>query len=437
MSQNASPELTRGTKETPGPNAAGQTGAGSGARPDFSANSSAKVPPSGMPDEPLAGNPLSSTGQAAGDCRWDGGMAGDQPEGRKLFLWFFLALLLFSLWLLYCLLEPFLHSIILACVFTAISLPFYKRCLRLTGGRRMPASLIVILCITFLVVVPICFFVAGLIPQASSSIAAVNQWLASAHLGDTLNNYIQPLLQLLHEHFPDIDISLTDIRGNILALSRNAGQYLLGSASALLGNTVLFFGHLLLVLLFMFFLLMEGESLMRRLAYLFPMKPEQTAVVIDSLRRMSRAVLVGGFCVAALQGIAGGVGFAIVGIPGLFWGTVMVFAALVPVVGTGLVWVPAVIVLLIMEEWQHALFLLLWCGIGVTSIDSILRPLLMRGGAKVPVIFIFVSILGGVNVFGMLGLLYGPMILGLVSVMLNIYAEEYQHILQSRNREAK
>lgn len=370
----------------------------------------------------------SSVGQW-GDC-----MAGDLPEGKKLFLWFFLALLLFALSLLYYMLQPFMHSIILACVFTAISLPFYKRCLTLTGNRPMPAALLVILSITFLVVLPICFFIAGLVPQASASIAAVNQWLAGAHLGDTLNTHIQPLLQLLHDHFPDIDVSLADIRGNLLSLSRNAGQYLLSSASALLGNTLLFFAHLLLILLFMFFLLMEGESLVRRLAYLFPMKPEQTDIVIENLRRMSRAVLVGGFCVAALQGIAGGIGFAIVGIPGLFWGTVMVFAALVPVVGTGLVWVPAVIVLLIMDEWQHAIFLTLWCGIGVTSIDSILRPLMMRDGANVPVIFIFISILGGVNVFGMLGLLYGPMILGLVSVMLNIYAEEYQHILQSRNR---
>ena len=418
MSQSKHPNVPQDVKETPGTGAAILPDKGdSGHEPHSCANT-----PAGTPGKAPDGISASPECTCAPE-QWDGGMAGDRPEGRKLFLWFFLALLLFSLWLLYYLLEPFIHTIILSCVFTAISLPFYKRCLRLTGNRRMPAALIVILCITFLVVVPICIFVAGLVPQASSSIAAVNQWLGSAHLGDTLDNYIQPLLQLLHAHFPEIDISLTDIRSNILALSRSSGQYLLGSASAFLGNTVMFFAHLLLVLLFMFFLLMEGESLVRRIAYLFPMKPEQTNIVIDNLRRMSRAVLVGGFCVAALQGITAGIGFAIVGIPGLFWGTVMVFAALVPVVGTGLVWVPAIIVLLIMNEWQHALFLAIWCGVGVTSIDSILRPLLMRGGANVPILFIFLSILGGVNVFGMLGLLYGPMILGLVSVMLNIYAE--------------
>ena len=355
-----------------------------------------------------------------------------QPEGRKLFVWFFIGMLAFSLYLLYYLMQPFLHSIILACVFTAISYPLYQSCLSLTGGKRVPAAIIVLSIITLLLAVLIAVFVAGLIPQAKTSIAAVNKWVGGTHLGDTLNTYIDPLLQWVQEHFPEFEVSIKDIRDEIAGLSAKAGQYIIGSASAVVGNTLMFFAHLLLILLIMFFLLIDGEALVRRMSYLFPMKQEQTAVVIESLRRMSRAVLVGGFSVAVLQGIAGGIGLYIVGLPALFWGSVMAFAALVPVVGTGLVWVPAAIVLLIMDEWQNALFLVLWCGIGVTSIDSILRPILMRDGAKLPVLFFFMAILGGVNVFGMLGLLYGPMILGLVAVMLDIYAEEYQDLLSNR-----
>ncbi len=361
----------------------------------------------------------------------------EAPVGNKLFLWFFMGLLLFSLFLLYSLMRPFLHTIILACVFSALSHPLYKRCLRFTGGRRVPAALIVLLGVTVLVVIPICLFVAGLIPQARISIAAVNQWLGDAHIGDTFTRYVDPALQWVQDRFPELNLAAMDIRGSILAASRNIGQYLLSSGTYILGNTLLFFAHALLIMLIMFFLLIDGEALVRKLEYLCPLKPRQTAVVIESLRRMSRAVLVGGFCVAALQGLVGGIGFALVGIPALFWGTVMVFAALVPVVGTGLVWVPAVIVLLLKESFGEALFLTLWCGVGVTSIDSILRPLLMRDGAKVPVLFIFMSILGGVNVFGMLGLLYGPMILGLVAVMLDIYGEEYQSILESRKLSPK
>lgn len=360
--------------------------------------------------------------------------SGDRSERQKLFFWFFLGVLGFSFYLLYALMQPFLHSIILACVFTAIMFPFYRKCLSLTGGRRIPAALVVLLVITLLVSVILTVFVAGLVPQAKTSIAAVNKWLGSAHLGETMNVYIEPLLNTVQEHFPELQLSMQDITDELTGFSTRMGQYIVSKASSLVGNTLMFFAHSLLILLIMFFLLMDGESLLRRMAYLFPMKPEQTAVVIESLRRMSRAVLVGGFSVAVLQGIAGGIGLAIVGIPPLFWGCVMAFAALVPVVGTGLIWVPAVIYLLIMNEWQSAIFLSIWCGIGVTSIDSILRPLLMRGGARVPLLFLFMAILGGVNVFGMLGLLYGPMILGLVAVMLDIYAEEYDDVLVSRSR---
>ena len=360
-------------------------------------------------------------------------MSGSKLESGKLYLWFFLAMLFFSFFLLYYLVRPFLDSIILACVFTAISQPLYSFCLKLTRNRRFLAAFIVLLGISLVIALLIAVFVAGLIPQAKTSISTVILWLGGNHLGEVLSTHIEPLLQTLQQHVPGFEeVSIMDIRTNLTLLSSRAGQYLLGSASSLVTNTVSFFANLALTLLIMFFLLIDGPHLLQRISYLVPLRPEQTSVVIESLRRMSRAVLVGGFCVAALQGIVGGIGLAIVGIPALFWGTVMVFAALVPVLGTSLVWGPAVISLFIMGEWKSAVFLLVWCGVLVTSIDSILRPILMRDGAKVPIIFLFLSILGGINVFGVLGLLYGPMILGLVAVMLDLYAEEYHAALYNR-----
>ena len=359
---------------------------------------------------------------------------GEFREEKRLFLWFFLGLLCFSLFLLYSMLRPFLDSIILACIFTALLHPFYTKCLSHTGGRKIPAAIIVLLVLLFAIILPICVFVSGLIPQAAKSVAAVSEWLDGGHLTDSFNNLLSPLLSWVETHFPQLDLASIDIRSGMVEASRNAGKTLLSMGTYLLGNTLLFFAHLALIMLIMFFLLMDGADLVCRLAYLCPLKPEQTGTLIESLRRMARAVLVGGFCVAALQGVAGGIGLAIVGIPALFWGTVMAFAALVPVVGTGLVWVPAVGYLFLVGRWKSALFLALWCGIGVTAIDSVLRPYLMRESARVPVLFIFLAILGGVNVFGPLGLLYGPMILGLVAVMIQMYAEEYRGILESRSQ---
>jgi predicted PurR-regulated permease PerM len=357
------------------------------------------------------------------------------PDGRRLFFRFFIVLLLFSLYLLFYLVQPFLHSIILACAFTAISYPVYRRCLALTGGRRAPAALIVLSCITLVLAALIWIFVAGLIPQARSSISAVTAWLAGADWSLTPGGRLEPLLEYMRTYLPEYTFDVDDLRQNMAGLSREAGQIILHYASSLLGNALMFFGYLLLTLLIMFFLFIDGEALVARLSYLLPLKPARTQVVMESLRRVSRSVLVGGVAVAVLQGVVGGIGLAVVGIPALFWGAVMVFAAFVPVVGTGLVWAPALVYLALAGEWKSAVFLGLWCGILVTGIDSILRPIILRGGARVPLLFIFMAILGGVHAFGVPGLLYGPMILGLVAAMLDMYAEEFRDVLRNRHNE--
>jgi predicted PurR-regulated permease PerM len=112
----------------------------------------------------------------------------------------------------------------------------------------------------------------------------------------------------------------------------------------------------------------------------------------------------------------------------------MSFCSLIPIVGTGLVWIPASIYLLVTSGWQQALFMVLWGAIPVAAIDSFLRPYFMRESAGVSVFFIFLSILGGLKTFGMLGILYGPLVLSFVMVMLKIYGEEYHHILSENSR---
>lgn len=108
----------------------------------------------------------------------------------------------------------------------------------------------------------------------------------------------------------------------------------------------------------------------------------------------------------------------------------MALASLIPVLGTGLVWVPSVGYLLLVGEWKMAIFLALWCGIFVVGIDTVLRPIFMREASRVSTFYIFLAILGGVYTFGMLGIFYGPLILSFVMVMLHIYIEEYAEDLK-------
>lgn len=359
---------------------------------------------------------------------------GFESGAKKLFLWFFLLLLIFSLYLLYQVLLPFFNSIIVSCIFAAICFPLYRESLRWFKGKRIPAALSVVLALAILVAIPILLFIISLLPQAVKSISSVNQWLSGQDIGSLISLHLDPLLQTLDNYFPELEISSMDIRGGLLAASKTTGQVMVSLGTHFLGNTVQIVLHFLLILMIMFYLLMNGVAIVKRVEYFFPLKPRQTAIIIDNLRRMARAVFLGGLLVAFLQGLFGGIGLSCVGINGMFWGTVMAFAALVPVLGTGLVWVPATIYLVLKGQTSGAIFLALWCGILVSGIDSFLRPYLMKDGAKVPILFLFLAILGGVQAFGMLGLLYGPMILGLVSVMLSIYNEEFHDILSHRNR---
>jgi predicted PurR-regulated permease PerM len=144
------------------------------------------------------------------------------------------------------------------------------------------------------------------------------------------------------------------------------------------------------------------------------------------MKAVGRSVLLGGFLTMLCQGVAGAIGFAIVGIPAFFWGTVLGFSSLVPVVGTALVWIPAVAYLAAVGEIKGAIFLSLWSIVVVGSIDNFLRPFLMRGEGKMSTLYLFLAIIGGVKYFGMAGILYGPLILGLASVMLAIYRVEYR-----------
>lgn len=351
---------------------------------------------------------------------------------RGIYGYFLIVLLLFALYLTHILVAPFINTIILAIVIAACCFPLYLRLFNAFGNRAILASSAVIGILLFCIVLPLTVFISGLIPQAVESVKAINTWLHTTDFANMFSSSsLQPVLDWTNTNLPFLDIQDLNIKEHIATLSQNAGQTIITLASSLLGNTLTFFLHFLLLLLTVFFLLKDGKKLIAGVKYLCPMREEQEDNIIYTLRRVSRSVLVGGLAVAFLQGLVGGFGLAMVGIPALFWGTVMAVCSLIPVVGTGLVWIPATGYLLITGSWESALFLFLWCAIPVAAIDSFLRPYFMKGSSEVSIFFIFMSILGGIKAFGMLGILYGPLILSFTMVMLTIYGEEFKDVLST------
>ena len=346
----------------------------------------------------------------------------------RIFYYFLFAMLFLALYLGYLLMQPFWHTIILACIFAGLCHPLYAFIRRKTGWPGYLASAATLAVLVLLICVPLALFIAQLIPQATNSIKELAQWLGSAHLDTLVNDKIFPWLTWLNEELSWLEIDVMDIRNSLMNFSRTAGQKLVGWGTGLVFDSISIFFNFILMLLIMFFLLKDGEGMVNTLRRLTPLRSEQEDNIIQSLRRMANAVLIGGFSVAAIQGFVGGIGLAIVGIKPLFWGTVMVAAALVPIVGTGLIWAPAVVYLLLNGQTGNAIFLLVWCGGLVTTIDSLLRPIIMRGSSKISLLFLFMSVFGGIQAFGALGIIYGPLILSFVLAMINIYSSEYADI---------
>lgn len=357
----------------------------------------------------------------------------NSQETYALFRYFFPALIIFSLYLAYTLASPFIHAIIMGIVFAGLSWPLQKRLLRLMKGRRIPATICTMLLIITCLILPICTFIIIVIPEAIKALGTISDSISNFNLEKTVDSkLVTNIFDFFKENVDFINPETEDISAAIIYYTQNASQLLLKGATKAVSNAVTFAFHCGLVLLVMFFMLLDAEKMLNRFMYLFPLKEVQKDTIVERLSTVAKAVLVGGLLVAVLQGLAGGVAMAIVGMPALFCGTLMALASFVPVFGTGLVWVPVTIWLFLHGNTWEGVFVLIWCGGLVTAIDSIMRPLFMSNTAGLSTFFLFMSIIGGLKAYGMLGIFYGPLILGFVVVMLSLYAHEYKDFLIHR-----
>lgn len=360
-----------------------------------------------------------------------------QGHSNKIFSYFMLFFLVVAFLFGFVLVEPFLHTIILSAVLAIIFSPLNARIFdRLGGNATLAANLaagLTLAVVVFLLILPTAFLVWGLVTQGMDSMMAIRQWAHANDFAELLRNpRFQEALAWLRERLPFVSIDEAALQAQLLAATKNLSQSMLDASAKLVGNMAKLLLRFFLMLFMVFYFLREGRGLVQKIKYLAPLRTHQEDFIIDSLQKVSQAVLIGSLLIAALQGLVGALGLWIVGIPPLFWGTMMGLAALIPVLGTGLIWIPATAYLYFFGDWHWALFFLLYNVIIVTNIDTILRPMLMRRAAQVSPFYIFLAILGGLHAFGPLGIIYGPLILTFLMVMLKIYSEEYKEVLTSR-----
>ncbi len=188
-------------------------------------------------------------------------------------------------------------------------------------------------------------------------------------------------------------------------------------------NTLVAF---VLTLFLLFFFLRDGDVMFSHVRALIPLAEQRKQHLLSHLGDLTRAIVFGTLITALLQGLIVGIGFAICGLPSpVVFGVLAAVLSMLPVGGTALVWIPAVIALFVQGHWGYGTFMVLW-GILSSSADNVVRPMLISGRARISTLAVFIGVLGGISAFGPLGLVLGPVILSLALALIQFLEDEPQ-----------
>ncbi len=199
----------------------------------------------------------------------------------------------------------------------------------------------------------------------------------------------------------------------------------LGAAfTGLLKNVVTFFVDLFILIFALFFMFRDGEDIVRGAKHLLPFDEEIQTDMLEESKELIFASVAVGLLVAVIQGLLGGISFVLTGIPSpIFWGVLIAFFSLVPVVGSALIWGPAALWLGFSGHWGKALLVVVICGGVSTVADNIVRPMLLRNRTRLNELLLFIGVLGGLQAFGLLGLVAGPTIVAAAMGVFRVYME--------------
>jgi predicted PurR-regulated permease PerM len=222
-----------------------------------------------------------------------------------------------------------------------------------------------------------------------------------------------------------VDLSQFDLRGSVLGRLKELSAFIVAEGWQLVGGLTNFIVNAVITLFTLFFLFREGRSMRRRAAAILPLSSEQVEKLFNGVENTIIGTVYGGLVVAAVQGALVGLALWMLGIPSpVLWGVVASFFALLPLVGTAAVWLPASVYLLATGSWVKAIILAVWGMFIVGTIDNVLRPYLISGRVQMHTLLIFFAVFGGVNVFGFLGLFIGPVILAVTITVLGLLRDE-------------
>ncbi|MGB5987401.1 MAG: AI-2E family transporter [Desulfobacterales bacterium] len=322
--------------------------------------------------------------------------------------------------------RNFLMAIFMAAIFAALLRPIYTRFSRWWGGRTALASLATLLLFIIVVLIPLGSLLGIVTAQAFKVGQSVSPWIQDQIANPSRwSTYLQEL-----PYYDAIAPYRETILEKIGALVGSLTKYLIDNLSSAAKGTVNFLFMVFIFLYTMFFFLIDGDLLLQKIMYYLPLGEEDERRIVERFTSVTRATLKGTATIGALQGGLAGLAFMVVGIEGAaFWGTVMIVLSIIPAIGSGLVWAPAGLILILSGHYLQGAGLLIFCGVVVGSVDNFLRPRLVGKDTQMHELFILFGTLGGIMLFGILGFIIGPIIAALFVTVWDIYGVVFKDVL--------
>ena len=327
--------------------------------------------------------------------------------------------------LFFVMVKGFLMAILMAAIFAGLLNPLYKRLKRKTG-KKILSGLITLLLFILVILIPAGGFLALVVDQAIDISSTVGNFVQNQF--DDTDDFMQQLdsIPLINEVFPDPKELATKVGELVGAI----GNFVVTGLSGFTKGAANFFFLLFICLFTMYYFLLHGDSYLRTFLFYLPLKSEEENLLLSKFTTVTKATLKGTIVIGIIQGTLIGVAMAICGIPNtIFWGVLAAVGSIIPAVGPALVWIPAVAYLLITGDTWYAVGLAIFGSVIVGNIDNLLRPKLVGKSAQLSDLMVLFGTLGGIAIFGIAGIIIGPIIAALFISLWDIYGVTFKDSL--------
>jgi predicted PurR-regulated permease PerM len=322
--------------------------------------------------------------------------------------------------------RHFLVAIFMAALCAAMTHPLYHRLTLAFGGNRYLASAVSLLLLLLVVLLPVSILVTISIGQAVDVGQSLTPIVVTA-LKEP-GTFGQWLMQLpFYEELLPYEDHITE---QAAASIEAVGKLLVGGLSSVAIGTANFLFITVVFFYTLFFFLIDGKKVVDLILYYLPLEDRDERLMLDKFTSVTRAMVRGTLLIGLLQGTLAGLAFFVAGVPNaVFWGTVMAVLSIVPGIGSAVVWVPASIILIVQGDIAAGIGLIAFSALIVGSVDNVLRPTLVGKDTDMHELMIFFGVLGGLLMFGMAGLLIGPLVASLFITIWQIYGVAFKDML--------